>query len=176
MADTVVGIFDEYNEALQARARLVGIGIHAEALEISPRRGGEEGAKRDAPPDHRGFFARLFGLGRDEEETGHYAEAVRRGSVALTVSLEDDARVDEVSHILNECGAIDVDERVERWKAAGYTGFDPSAPIYTDKDVERERKTFGLGDAEDETHYRGPERRVGSTQRYTGPERRMTPW
>jgi len=173
MMGTVIGIFDDYHEALRARESLLDAGIQAESLQISPRRRGEEGAQRDAQPDHRGFFARLFGLGRDEE-TGHYAEAVRRGSTALTVSLDDDSRVDEVSDIMNECGAIDVNERVERWKAAGYTRFDASAPLYTDEDVLRERETYRAHDPETTTRYNGPERRVGLAQRYNGPERRMT--
>jgi hypothetical protein len=117
----------------------------------------------------------LFGLGRDEEETGHYAEAVRRGSTALTVSLDEDSRVNEVSDIMNECGAIDVDERVERWKAAGYTRFDASAPLYTEEDVLRERETFHAHDPETKMRYNSQERRVGLAHRYNGPERRMTP-
>jgi len=170
MMGTVVGIFDEYDDAVRARAELLEAGIEPESLQISPRRGSEVGEHAE----HRGFFARLFGLGRDDEETGHYAEAVRRGSTALTVALEDDARVDEVTDILNECGAIDIDERVERWKAGGYTSFDDSAPLYTDEDIQREREAYGASDPET-ARYSGPERRVGSSKLYNGPERRMTP-
>jgi hypothetical protein len=67
---------------------------------------------------------------------------VRRGGTALTVSLDNDAQIDTVSDILDECGAIDVDERVDRWRAGGYTGFDPSAPVYSDEDARRERERF----------------------------------
>lgn len=51
------------------------------------------------------------------EET--HAEAVRRGSAALEPTV-DDSRVDDAVALLERCDAIDVDERIERWREQGY--------------------------------------------------------
>ena len=64
------------------------------------------------------FFADLFGSG--EGDAAHYSEAVRRGNAVLSVTLANEARADEISELLEECGAVDVDERAEQWKASGY--------------------------------------------------------
>lgn len=143
MTSTVVGVFDEYEDAAAARDKLVDAGIDAQSMQMSSARGGEP-IEDEPKVDRRGFFARLFGLGDDDDQAGHYAEAVRRGSTALTVSLDDDSRVDTVGDILNECGAIDVDERVEYWRAGGYSSFDPAAPVFGDDDIQRDREQYRL--------------------------------
>ena len=92
MRSTVVGMFDEYQDAQAAREKLIDAGVDAQSMQLSSGRG--ETADGEPQVDRRGFFARLFGLGDDDEHAGHYAEAVRRGSTALTVSLADDAQID----------------------------------------------------------------------------------
>lgn len=132
MNNVLVAIFDETNEATTARSRLEAFGIPAESIRIEQNRTDSEdsAATNGEPKSRRGFFAELFGIGDDDskDESGDYAEAVRRGSVVLTVKLaDDDKRADEITDILEDCGAIDVDERVDRWKAGGYSEHDESA-------------------------------------------------
>lgn len=141
MTNTVVGIFDEYEDAVAARDKLMDAGIDTDSIQVASERG-EQYVQEPEQPDRRGFFARLFGLGDSDENAGHYAEAVRRGSTAVTVTVDDDIRVETVSRVLDECGAIDVDERVDRWRQSGYTGFDAKAPVYGDEDIQRERERF----------------------------------
>jgi uncharacterized protein (TIGR02271 family) len=88
----------------------------------------------------RGFFASLFGS--DEESPGHYSEAVRRGSVVLTVEVANDDEIARATPILEQAGAIDVDERIERWRAAGYTGYDEQAKPLTGEEIARDRETL----------------------------------
>jgi uncharacterized protein (TIGR02271 family) len=47
------------------------------------------------------------------------------------VQLSDEGRADDVSEILEREGAIDVDERVEQWKATGYVAPSSAAPRST---------------------------------------------
>ena len=47
------------------------------------------------------------------------AAAAQRGHVALTVMVADGRRVDDISEILNECGAIDVDDKEQQSMAFG---------------------------------------------------------
>ena len=55
-------------------------------------------------------------LGMDDDATA-CADAVERGNVVLTVRLADAQRVDELSAILENSGALEVEERVEPWQA-----------------------------------------------------------
>ena len=56
------------------------------------------------------------------------AAAAQRGHVALTVMVADESRVDDISEILNECGAIDVDEKEQQSMAFGNLTGSPTNP------------------------------------------------
>lgn len=127
MSITLVGVFDEYSQAQTACRKLEQWGIDKNAIQVS---GGEPDASMpparssDEPPEKQGaisrFFSELFG-DSEKEDAANYSEAVRRGSSVVTVNITDEDRVDEISDILEDCGAVDVDERVQDWKASGYT-------------------------------------------------------
>ena len=73
---------------------------------------------------------------------------MRRGNAVLSVTLANEARADEISELLEECGAVDVDERAEQWKASGYVPPVSAATMPRDggddvlKLVEEELKGF----------------------------------
>jgi uncharacterized protein (TIGR02271 family) len=147
MSITLASVFDDRSEALRARDRLIEAGIdgtqiriedHQEERSTTPLRE-RQGEPR---PTRRGFFAELFGLGDDDakDSAGHYAEAVRRGSTVLAITLPDEARVAETSEILEDCGAVDIDRRVEQWRAGGYEAHDESAPDYGADEIRAERE------------------------------------
>ena len=146
MASTLAGVFDDYGDAERARDRLYSAGFARDAVQITPERSawgsGDPtwGGRTEQSGGLRGFFASLFGS--DDESHGHYSEAVRRGSIVVSVALQDDSEMDRATEILEECGAIDVDERVERWKAAGYTGYDEQAKPLTREEIARDRQTL----------------------------------
>lgn len=132
MATTLVAMFDDAAQAEQAKRELALAGIQEDRVQVT-RSGEGAGSASSASstqdkPDHRGFFARLFGLDQPDEHSGNYAEAVRRGSSILTVQVEDDSQVTRISQLLERAGAEDIDRRVEAWKQQGYTGYDASAP------------------------------------------------
>ncbi len=125
---TLVGVFDDVDLAEKAAQRLESAGIAPEAMRIErntiaddrgrgqPRREvGREGGTL------RSFFVELFGIGAGESDDeadypGHYAEAVRRGSSVLVVHTATDQQMEIVVDVLDDCGAIDIDERVEQWR------------------------------------------------------------
>jgi uncharacterized protein (TIGR02271 family) len=146
MARTLVAVFDDYDDAERARERLASAGFRQEDIQVTPERSawgsgdatyGGHAAKEGGL---RGFFASLFGAG-DDESHGHYSEAVRRGSIVVAVEV-DDNQTERATGILEDCGAIDVDERVERWKAAGYTGYDEQSRPLTRDEIAKERETL----------------------------------
>lgn len=165
MASTLAGVFDDFDDAERARERLTTAGFRRDSIRITPERsawgtgdatyGGS--AKREG--GLRGFFAELFGIGEDKSHE-HYSEAVRRGSVVLAVEAEDDGQTARATEILEECGAIDVDDRVERWKAAGYQGYDEGAKPLTREEIARDRQSLDVIQEELKVGKRAVERGV----------------
>jgi uncharacterized protein (TIGR02271 family) len=170
MAQTLVAVFDSFDNAQAAASRLEGDGIARSDLNIHSRddiRGGipaegldptvDAGVTRDVTTRHstgegeRGamasighFFKNLFGDDDAPEEAGHYREAVRRGGAVLAVDVVDDSRVEAIRAVLTGAGAIDIDERVTQWKSAGYTGYDAAAPVYSADEIAGERQRFNV--------------------------------
>jgi uncharacterized protein (TIGR02271 family) len=146
MASNLAGVFDDYDDAERARERLVSAGFRDEAIQVTPERSawgtGDStyGGRATQAGGLRGFFASLFGT--DEEWHGHYSEAVRRGSVVLSVEVANDGEIAQATRILEEVGAIDVDQRIEHWKAAGYTSYDEQAKPLTREEIAREREAL----------------------------------
>jgi uncharacterized protein (TIGR02271 family) len=116
MSTTLIGVFDDATLARHAAQQVQAAGIGSDRVEVRA----ESSDLPAADEDRRGFFARLFNLDDDDDSSSHYGEAVRRGNAVVSVHLEDESRIDEISKILEKCGAADVDERVEQWKAEGY--------------------------------------------------------
>ena len=143
----IVGVFDDATEARLAAQKLQEAGVEREAIRVQ---GGES-----TLPEHvesggtiRSFFAELFGIGagKDEREPqdfpGDYAEAVRRGGSVLLVDARDDAECDRIVGLLEDSGAIDIDERVERWRSEGYSRHDEAASPYSEDEVAAERARY----------------------------------
>jgi uncharacterized membrane protein len=89
-----------------------------------------------------GLIGTLTDAGVPEEHANYYAETVRRGGAIVTVKV-DESRADRAADIMRANGAIDLDERVSRWREAGWEGWDPSAPPYTPEEAEKERRLYG---------------------------------
>ena len=68
-----------------------------------------------------GLTGSLAGAGVSEHDAHAYSEGVRRGGSLLTVRT-DEARSGAVERILEEHGAVDMDERAEGWRHEGWTG------------------------------------------------------
>ena len=77
-----------------------------------------------------GLVGALTHVGVPATDAEHYNEAVKHGGVMLAVRA-DDAQAQRVADILGDDGAINIDERMEQYKSAGYAPATPamSAPI-----------------------------------------------
>jgi uncharacterized protein (TIGR02271 family) len=162
MASTLAGVFDDFDDAERARERLISAGFRREAIQVTPERSAwgtgdaTYGGRAEKQGGLRGFFASLFGS--DDDSYGHYSEAVRRGSIVVAVTLEDDSQVERATEILEDCGAIDVDERLEQWKLAGDTGYDEQAKPLTREEIARDRETLQVVQEELEVGKRAVQR------------------
>jgi uncharacterized protein (TIGR02271 family) len=166
MAQTLIGLFNSFDDAENAADRLeqegiprADMNIHANAPSLQATDGtsaaaDDVGARTvvadrqvDEMHEHKsggivGFFKRLFGDGDMPEEVGHYHESLRRGHALLSVDVGDESRVDAVRSALNGAGALDIDERVAQWKNSGYTAYDSGVPAYTADEVAADRQAF----------------------------------
>ena len=143
MALNLVGIFDDPTVAEQACRQIQQLGIGEHHIRTHSNAAGM-GASSNGGREHRGLLSRMFGGGSSGSNDlgGHYAEAVRRGSSVVSVHLEHEEKAPQVERILEQAGAIDVNDRVQAWQASGYTGHDLDAPDYTPDQIARERETL----------------------------------
>lgn len=66
-----------------------------------------------------GLVGALTHIGVPHEDAVHYTEAVKRGSVLLAVRA-DDASAQRVADVLNNAGAININERGAQWRQEGW--------------------------------------------------------
>ena len=76
-----------------------------------------------------GLVGALVEAGIPREHADIYAEAVRRGGTLVTVRT-DDALSNRVSDILNRHSPVDIEQRAESRRLAGWKGFDERAEPY----------------------------------------------
>jgi uncharacterized membrane protein len=88
-----------------------------------------------------GLIGGLVDLGVPESDAQYYAESVRRGGALVTVRC-DESRADEVSDVMRQHGAVDIEGRVERWRESGWERFDQDAPPYTVDEIRRDRAMY----------------------------------
>jgi uncharacterized protein (TIGR02271 family) len=74
-----------------------------------------------------GLIGALTHIGVPQEEAAYYSEGVRRGGVLLTVRAQDDA-ASRVAQIMNNDGAVNIDERAAQWRQEGFLPS-PATPM-----------------------------------------------
>lgn len=122
MADsprTLTAFFDRREDAQDAVDRLQRLGLPENSIRLT---GGEEYSGRTDYAEDRGFWASLSDLFFPGEDRAAYAEGLRRGGYLLTVTMITAGKYDDVLDILDDEGAVDVDQRAETWRAEGWTG------------------------------------------------------
>jgi hypothetical protein len=109
---TVVGLFDSYDQAEVA----------AEALRqkgISDVRLAAPSAKPDPEPENSTITTLFQNEGIPGAAQSCYLEALRRGLSVVKAHL-DDSQSDDAVEILEEKGALDVEERLRIWRESGW--------------------------------------------------------
>ena len=118
MAQTVIGIFKNSTEAQNAKEHLLQKGYKEAMVDLSTQTGntisggGNIGGDEDLGDKIGRFFNNLFG---NENEGSKYAKAATRGTV-VTVHAQTTEEAELAANILDDYGAVDVDEY-----AAAYT-------------------------------------------------------
>jgi uncharacterized protein (TIGR02271 family) len=154
MANTVIGVYDNYSRAQSALDELLAKGFSRSEVQLSPAedtsaaRQASLRSNEQADDQSTGgwsignFFRSLFGNDERNEHVDIYSEAVRRGSYLLTVNADNDERRDQATDIMNRHDPVDIDERSAQWRSQGWSQYDRSAPVLSDAEIEQERTSY----------------------------------
>jgi uncharacterized protein (TIGR02271 family) len=126
-ATTVTAFFDSRTEAEAAAHRLRALDLTGRVT-VTEGAGGSgltdagtgSGSGTGSSPDDRGFFERLGDFLFPDEDRSTYAEGLSRGGHLVTVTDLAPADYDRAMDVLEDSGAVDIDERAESWRAEGW--------------------------------------------------------
>jgi uncharacterized protein (TIGR02271 family) len=124
MSQTVIGIFENTNEAQEAKAYLEANGFSRENVDISTSGGAEYGNTNGTNQEEgfgdkiSSFFSSLFD---DEDEAEMHTAAASKGTTVTVHTLTEDETLQAVQ-ILDNHGAVDVNEYSEKVRTAGENG------------------------------------------------------
>jgi hypothetical protein len=88
-----------------------------------------------------GLLGGLVGAGIRRDHAEVYTEGVRRGGTLVSVRTEEE-HLGGIAAILDK-QAVDAAGRREEYTAAGWSAYDPDGPLFTEADIERERRAAG---------------------------------
>ncbi|MEJ8755664.1 YsnF/AvaK domain-containing protein [Pontibacter sp. H259] len=141
MAQTVIGIFEKGIDAQTAVQKLESNRIPSDHIDISNQSTADKTASSTAETGSdkvSSFFGSLFGS--DKDETRKYADVARKGWV-VTVHADSKQEAEAAARTLDQCGAVDVDERANQFRSgastATATGTAPTGNINTGNINER---------------------------------------
>ena len=121
---TITAVFDTRDHAESAALSMRQVGIPAADVTLSPENARDElgaGYGAAAEPKPTGFMASLENMFGGYEDRDTYAEGVRRGGTLLTAHV-DDVYIDRAVSLLEQHGAIDLEEREKTWRGEGWSG------------------------------------------------------
>lgn len=121
MAQTVVGFFDDAAEARRAIEQLAQAGITRENIDIRENTTTDStsvssGREHEHESGIGRFFKSLFG--DDEDEADRYTRVASNSRCIVTVQAPSEDLAERAADILDDAGAIDVDERASRYGVA----------------------------------------------------------
>src|SRR5688500_5548151 len=117
MAQTVIGLFEDYSDAQQATQKLQQAGIGSDQVDVS-----RSSVRHASDTDNDGenaitrFFKSLFG---DNDDSDRYSKVGNSGTSIVTVHTKSEEQANRAAEILDDCVANDVDERAAQVEGSG---------------------------------------------------------
>ncbi|WP_144155883.1 hypothetical protein [Paraburkholderia sp. BCC1885] len=119
MRHTVIGLFDTYAQAENARDTLVQTGFANDTIELQANHTAPSPTAATEAVDNGGvfgnierFISSLFSREPRQAEADRYTEAVRRGAVLVCVYAASEAHAELASTTLTRLGATEIGERL----------------------------------------------------------------
>ena len=124
MSHTVIGVFDNHSEAQAAVAQLMSNGFTREYIDVAGSATNDGGAfesgasntshSNDSAGDKVGnFFGSLF---NNQDDAHGYSQVARRGTM-VTVHAQSSEEAARAASILDQYGAVDLDERANQYRS-----------------------------------------------------------
>jgi hypothetical protein len=149
MKNTIVGVYDNREQARMAASELSAAGFTRDTMHVAPYPDEQyPGQRIDGDQVSYLGVRALFGIDNDREHHDAYAEAMRRGSYVVAISVEDNA-IDRAVDIMSRFDPVDIQERTSHWKQQGWSGFDENAPALSEQEIEQERAVYAGSGASD---------------------------
>ncbi len=130
---TIVALFNEKNSAEQARQQLIKMcGLRSDEVKI------EENTNTDLTSR----LGSLRKMGMPERHGEAYCEGMRRGGALVTAHTDDSSKNVKVQEILQNSGAVNIDQRMNEWQKSGWNHFDSKAKPFDRDEATRERTRY----------------------------------
>ncbi len=118
----ISAFFDTSGAAKKAVDDLVAAGIPREHITQTGGQGAAGAVSTTATPgEDKGFWDSLKDLFLPDDDRYAYAEGLRRGGYLISVRA-DEANYNKALDILDNDGAVNLDERESQWRSEGWTG------------------------------------------------------
>jgi uncharacterized protein (TIGR02271 family) len=141
MAQTVIGLFENDSDAQRAAQRLEEIGIGRNMVDVA--RGTGSGGQTDVSStneENEGGVARFFKnlFGDNDGDAERYSRVGSSGTSIVTVHAQSAEQAQRAAELLDDCGAIDVDERDASYTTGreGYVSGNLGRDSYRDNDMD----------------------------------------
>lgn len=137
MQHTLIAVFDNHNDAVNAQNELLSSGFSREDVRLShgnedpsiAASGATTTATTTTDADNepgigtsiKNFFSDIFGTDNDEHHA-KYNTAIERGSHVLTVNTDSEPEVERAADIVERYGPVDIDEQSEKWASGAGMG------------------------------------------------------
>jgi stress response protein YsnF len=143
MAQTVVGFFDDAAEAQRAVEQLVSNGFDRSRIDVSSgnNRGALSTSSTSSDPDNihdsrdsdngvTRFFKNLFG--DDDDEADRYSRVGMQSNSIVTVHAQSADEAERAADLLDDYGAINVNERASQYGNTGVSSDSDRTSAYSD--------------------------------------------
>lgn len=147
MSRTITALFDDRDDAMAGRQRLVDARVDADNIRIHDKT--ELTADGYSDDSHNGFWGSIKNAFLPDEDRHTYEEGMRRGGYLLTADVDGDD-VDDAIRALEDARSVDLDERSTGWRSEGWTA--PETAVSTNDgqtlDVVEEQLVVGKREVE----------------------------
>lgn len=137
MAKTIVGLYDEHQEAKRAHETLIDHDFNRSDVSLIDSDHG----------DSEDIIQSLIDAGVSEGDAKSYAEGVNRGGNLVFVKTDDDNASQAVS-LMNQFHPVDLEHRMDTWRSEGWRGSEirGRSSKSLDRDIETRDSARGIFD------------------------------
>jgi uncharacterized protein (TIGR02271 family) len=146
MQQTIIGVFTTERQASDARSSLRNAGFSNVEVQnkdtMSSRATGADGDSDGG--GIAGFFRRLFGS-EDHPDANQYSQSLDRGRWIVVAHVDTDAEADSVTAVMEDCGAVDVDQDEDTTATSAGSTYGRESAGYGSDSIGRGTDNIGRG-------------------------------